>query len=273
VHEAERQSLPNTDRLSVLTASILLAYAVLPFIQLPDRVLSLSMFGALFNYTINFSTILTIISAALAAAGTDWLLRDHPRLAGQRTYQHLLIPAFTAWVIGAPLSASQVGLQWWGVFGFGSLLLVLVLVSEYIAVDPYDTRHGPASVALIAVSYALFLILIITLVGAGMRLYLMLPALVLAAFLITLRSLYLRLNGRWSVGWSAAVALVVGQVITALHYLPVSPLRFGLMVVGLAYALASLAGSVEERRAGRSLWLEPLLMISVLWGLAIFLRI
>ena len=273
MHEAERQSLPNTDRLSVLTASILLAYAVLPFVQLPDRSYSLPLLGILFVYEINFSTILTIISAALAAAGTDWLLRDHPRLGGQSTFQHWLLPAFTAWVIGAPLSASQVGLQWWGVFGFGSLLLVMVLVSEYIAVDPYDTRHGPASVALIAVSYALFLILIITLVGAGMRLYLLLPAIVLAVFLITLRSLYLRLNGRWSLGWSAAVALVVGQVVTALHYLPIAPLRFGLMVVGLAYALASLAGSVEEHRAGRGLWLEPVLMIAVLWGLALFLRI
>lgn len=270
---AERQSLPNTDRLSVLTASILLAYAMLPFVQLPDRGLSLPLFGVLFVFEINFSTILTIISAALAAAGTDWLLRDHPRLGKQSTFQHWLIPALTAWVIGAPLSASQVGVQWWGVFGFGSLLLVLVLASEYITVDPFDTRHGPASVALIAVSYALFLILTITMVGSGLRLYLLLPGLVLAVFLITLRTLNLRLNGRWSVAWSAAVALVVAQFATALHYLPVSPLRFGLVIVGLAYTLGSLAGSFEDRRTGRGLWVEPLLMLAVLWGLAVFLRI
>jgi hypothetical protein len=273
VQEAERQSLPNTDRLSVLVASILLAYAVLPFVQLPDRSVSFGVLGVLFVFEINFATILSVIAAALAATGTDWLLRDHPRLGGKSTIQHVLLPALTAWVIGTPLSASEVGLQWWAVFAFGTVLLVLVLVSEYITVDPYDTRHGPASIALIAVSYALFLILIITLVGAGLRLYLLLPAVVGAAFLITLRSMFLRLNGRWGVGWSAAIALVTGQVVTALHYWPLPPLRFGLMVVGLAYALASLAGAYEERRAGRSLWLEPALMLAVLLGLAVFLRI
>jgi hypothetical protein len=270
--QEEHQHLPNTDRLSVMAASILLAYAMLPFVIIPERNLILQLSGILFVFKVSFSTIITVITAGLAAAGTDWLLRDHPRLASQRTFQHWILPAMTAWVIGAPLSTLTVGAQWWAVFAFGGVLLVLVLVSEYIAVDPYDTRHGPAAVGLTAVSYALFLTLTITLTAAGSRLYVLLPALGGAIFLVTLRSLYLRLGGRWCFSWAAGISLSVGQIAAALHYLPLSPLSFGLVILGLAYALASLAGSLEEGRSWRALWFEPLIMLVVLWGLAIGLR-
>jgi hypothetical protein len=269
----ERQSLPNMDRLSVLSASILLAYAMLPFVRIPERNIIFSLLGAVFVFQVQFSTILAVVSAALAAAGTDWLLRGHPRLGRQATFQHWLLPALTAWVIGMPLNSLVVGLQWWAVFAFGGLLLVLVLISEYVAVDPYDTRHGPAAVGLTAVSYALFLILAITLVSSGLRLYLLLPALGVTIFLITLRILHLRLSGRWVFNWAVAVALVVGQMATALHYWPITPLRYGLLILGPAYALTTLAASFEEGRSLRGAWFEPALMMSVLWGLAIFLRV
>ncbi len=293
--QEEHQHLPNMDRLSVLAASILLAYAMLPFVQIPDRTLTLRIFGAAFLFKVNFSTVIAIISGGLAAAGISWLLRDHPyleRAAGlpraaasagsaggilsgiwpyRSLFQHWMLPALTAWVIGVPLNSLAVGFQWWAVFGLGGLLLVLVLIAEYIAVDPYDTRHGPAAVGLTAVAYALFLILTIALVAAGTRLYILLPGLTGAIFLVTLRNLYLRL-GRWCFSWSAGIAIVIGQVATALHYWPLSPLSFGLVILGLAYALTSMAGSIEEERPGRSIWVEPVIMLIVLWGLAALVR-
>jgi hypothetical protein len=270
--QQEHQSLPNTDRLSILAASILLAYALLPFIQLPERILILQIAGIAFEFKINFFTIIVIINMGMAAAGTDWLLSDHPRQANQRIYQHWLIPALTTWVIGVPLSTLAIGPRWWAVFAFGGFLLVLVLVSEYITVDPYDTRHAPAAVGLTAVSYALFLILTITLVAAGTRLYVLLPGLGLAVFFVTLRNMNLRLGSRWYFVWAAASALVVGQIAAALHYLPISPVRFGLIILGLAYSLASVAGSLEEGRTWRDLWLEPAIMLAILWGLALGLK-
>lgn len=274
--QEEHQHLPNMDRLSVLAAMILLAYALLPFIQIPERNLEFQVLGVFFVFKVEFSTLIAILTAGLAAAGMNWLLHDHPFFEEQdrsvhNLFQHWLLPGLTAWVIGVPLNSLEAGLEWWAVFAFGGLLLVLVLVSEYIAVDSFDTRHGLASVALTAVSYALTLVLTIAMVAAGSRLYILLPALGTAIFLVTLRSLYLRL-GRWCYGWAIGITLVVGQVAAALHYLPLSPLRFGLFILGLAYALASLAGSIEEDRPARSLWVEPAIMLAVLWGLAIFLR-
>ena len=268
----ERHALPDTDRLSVLAAVILLAYVILPLVQLPARGGTLQMLGVNFGFQVNLSTVTALLNAALAAAGTDWLLRGHPRIGKQSTVQHWLLPALTSWVIGVPLSSLAVGWQWWVVLAFGGLLLVLVLVAEYIAVDLNDVRHAPAAIVLTAVSFALFLILIIALAAAGSRLYVLFPAVFLAIFLVVIRSLYLRLNGRWCVAWAIGISLLVGQFTASLHYWPVSPLPFGLVVLGLAYALTSVAGSLEEGRPWRNLWVEPVFMLVVLWGLAIGIR-
>jgi hypothetical protein len=265
----ERNFLPDTDRLSVLAATVLLAYVLLPFVQIPERELSFRVLGVFFVFALNFATITAILGAALAAAGTDWLLRGHPRLGRQSTFQHWLLPALTAWVIGIPLSTLAAGWQWWAVLAFGGLLLVLVLVAEYIVVDLGDARHALASMVLTAVSFSLVLILMITLVASNARLYVLFPGGVLAIFFVVLRTLYLRLGGRWCAAWAGAVALVVGQVAAGLHYWPLSPLRFGLLVLGLAYALTSVAASIEEGHSWRRAWFEPVFMLGVLWGLAI----
>jgi hypothetical protein len=267
----ERHYVPDTNRLSVLAATIMLAYALLPFIKIPERNLVFAISGIVFSFTLNFSTITTVLSAGLAAAGTDWLLRGHPQLGKQNTFQHWLLPALTTWVIGVPLGTLGIGWQWWVVLGFGGLLLVLVLVAEYIVVDMNDVRHAPATIGLTAVSFALFLIMAITLSASGSRLYVLLPGLVVAIFLVTLRTLHLRLGGEWRWAWAGGIALVVGQVAAGLHYWPLSPLRFGLVVLGLAYALTSVAGALEEGRSWRTLWVEPAVMLVILFGLAISL--
>ena len=267
--EEEPNYLPDTNRLSVLAATILLTYALLPFINIPERSLAFQLSGIFFVFRLNFSTIASLLSAGLAAAGMDWLLRGHPSLGQQRTFQHWLLPAFTTWVIGVPLGSLTVSWQWWAVWGFGGLLLVLVLIAEYIVVDLSDVRHAPAAIGLTAVSFALFLILTITLAAAASRLYVILPWVSMAVFLVALRTLYLRLGGRWRFAWAIGIALVVGQVTAALHYWPLTPLRFGLLVLGLAYGLTSVAGSIEEGRSWRTLWIEPAIMLLVCWGLAL----
>ncbi len=265
----EHRHLPNTDRLSVLAATVLLAYAVTPFIQIGERTLQLQLPGFFLSVTLNFATITTLLAAVLAGIGADWLVRSHPHYAiyGGDS-RHWLLPALTAWVIGEPLNRLEVGLQWWGVFAFGGLLLVLVNVAEYIALDPADTRHGPASIALTAVAFALFLILAIAIRAAGPRLYVILPALVLAVFLATMRTLYLRLSGRWAWKWPVAISLIIGQMVVGLHYWPLSPLQYGLILLGAAYALASLAVGLEEGRSGQALLFEPAIMLTSTWVIA-----
>jgi hypothetical protein len=60
----------------------------------------------------------------------------------------------------------------------GGGALILVLAAEYIVVDPDDSFYSLASVGLSAVGYAIFLLLAITLRATQLRLYLIVPALI-----------------------------------------------------------------------------------------------
>jgi hypothetical protein len=267
----EHQHLPTTNQLSVLSAAILLAYALTPFVNLPLRTFSMEVAGIVFNIQLNFTSVISIIVAVLAAVGTDWLLRSHPQAAGHSLIHHWILPGLTAWVIGIPLNTLKIGPEWWVVFSLGSVLLILVFVAEYITVDFNDERHQLATIGLTAVAFALYLFLAIALRAAGLRLYLIVPALVVSLMLVSLRTLFLRLGGNMRYAWAAGISIVVGQLAIGLHYWRIAPLAFGLALLGPAYALTSIAGSLEEDRPWQMIWIEPAIILLVLWGLAFFL--
>ena len=79
---APARNLPNMERLSVLTATILLAYALTRFVTLPGWDLTAHPLGILISLRINVQTIIPLLVAGLIAAGTNWLLSDHPALGG-----------------------------------------------------------------------------------------------------------------------------------------------------------------------------------------------
>ena len=56
-------------------------------------------------------------------------------------FPHLILPALTAAAIGFPLGLLKPGAEWWIILGLGSLLIVLVLLSEYISLEPTDIRY------------------------------------------------------------------------------------------------------------------------------------
>jgi hypothetical protein len=231
----------------------------------------LELFGAVYPLSLNLASMVALMVAVMAGLGADWLLREHPGLKKQVTTQYLIIPAMTAWVLGVTLNTLRLSPQWWLMFALGMLLLVVVYTAEYIIVDLSDLRHIPAVMVLIAVSFALFLILSTAVDASDARLYVLFPAVVVAMFLVSLRTLYLRLEGRWCFAWSAAIALIVGQIAAGMHYLPLSPLSFGLLLAGLGYGLTSLAAGLETESKGFYLWFEPGLMFAVLATLALVL--
>ena len=87
-------------------------------------------------------------------------------------------------------------------------------------------------------------------------------------FLVSLRTLYLQSGEKGHWGWAAVISLIVGQLAIGLHYLPLSPLVYSLLLLGLGYGLTSLAVAVEENRSWRVLWVEPLVMTLAIWVLA-----
>jgi hypothetical protein len=271
------RNLPNPDRISVFISIILLAYVLTHLVDLPRYELATRLIGIYIVLQINIQTITPILIAGLTAAGADWLLSDHPAMQGKvqrrgSRIQHWLLPALTAWVIGIPLSQLSFGLLWWGGLVAGCTLLTLILLAEYIAIDLEDIRHPAAETGLTAVSFAMYLIIAIALRAAGLRLYLILPALTLTAGVVSLRTLHLRSGGDWDMIEAGLIALMAGQVTAALHYWPLSPTSFGLAMLGPAYALTNLVSNLAEAASLRQALVGPVSTLLVIWGAAWWMR-
>jgi len=262
---------PNFDKLSIITAMVLLAYAFTAFIQIPEQVVSLQLPGFLLEFTIRFNTFVSLLVAVLAVSGSEWLLASHPRFSRRNRYVHWLLPGLTAIVIGVPLGTMQTGPTWWILFGFGGILFSAVLASEYISLDPADQRYSLAVIGLTAVAMALLLILMIALRGSGLRLFLVLAAILPSTALISARCISLRFNGRWNLPWAAVTTLITTQLAIGLYYLPISPLQFGLILIAAVYGLISVLSAIEEAQLHARVWVEPVIMSTLLVVLAVIL--
>ncbi len=262
---AIRGNFLNTERLSVVTAVIMLAYTLNRFIEFPAQTITLQIPGLFLEFVVNDSILTAVLVAGLAATGANWLLRDHPGRNQQQLLPNMLIPAVTALVIGIPLNQMAFGIAWWAGLMAGTLLLVLVFAAEYIVIDAQDARQPLAAASLSAVAFAIYLVLATALREAGTRLFFILPAIMAATWLVSIRSLYLRLHGLWVVYEAAIIALIVGQLAAAIHYWPLSPIRHGLILLGPAYALTSLFSGLIEEKPRRTLFIEPAIVVGLSW--------
>jgi len=268
----ERRYLPDSDRVGLLTSAVLLAFALTRLIQVPEFNLEIQLPGFFLLIPLNLAAAMSLLTAGLTATGMDWLLHGHPSLNDRATYQWWLLPTLTTFVIAVPLSILPGGVAWWIGFAVAGTFLFFVFVAEYVVVDPGAPYYVIAMAGLTAISYTLFFILAVALRYSGVRLYILLPALSIAAFLASLRILNLRLSGRWEYAWSAGIAFVCVQMASGLHYWPLSPIQFGLMLIGSLYGLTNLAVNLGEDQPARRAVLGPAIIIGLCWGLAVFIQ-
>jgi hypothetical protein len=269
----ENRSLPEPSRLSVLTAAILLAFALTRVLQSP-QLFTLPISLGNFNLTLRFNlnAVIILLAAGVTATGMDWLLRTHPALKKGESREHWLLPTLTVLVTGIALYTLPNTPVWWIGFSVGAVLFLAVSLSEYVAVDPNDRRYPLATAFLNVLAFVIFLILGAALKAADARLVLVVPALFLAGALTALRTLHLRLNGRWEVTWAAGIGLVAAQLAAALHYLPLTPVQFGLALLAPLYALTILAVSLAEGTPFRRAFVEPVIMLALFLGLGLWFR-
>ena len=263
---------PDSERINVLLATILLAYALTRVINTPDYIFRFNLANLNLAFSLNINMAISFLAAGLAATGVDWLLRGHPSIRPGETIEHWLLPTLMALVMGIALYALPTGVFWWVGFGLGGVLLVVIFRSEYAAVDPGDTSYPMATATLSALSYTLVLILAVALRSSSVRLVLLSPALFITSGLASLRILHLRLNERWEFGWAIGIALISTQLGTALHYWPLTPVQFGLAVLAPVYALTNLAARLIEGSTLRQALIEPAIILGAIWGLAFFLK-
>ncbi len=252
----------------MLTAAVLLAFALAHLIQTPEFSLELQLPGFYFSYPISLNTIMVVLAAGLTATGMDWLLHSHPSLGKGPTIEYWALPTLSTFIIGIPLTILPPGSTWWIGFGIGGLLLAFVFLAEYIVVEPSAPQYGIATAGITSLSFAVYLILTTALRFSGARLFLVAPALFFAAGLVSLRTLHLRDSQNWEFNWAVGIALVCTQIGAGLHYWPVSPVQFGLALLGILYALSNLAANLLEGIRPRRAMTEPLIALALAWGAA-----
>lgn len=262
--------LPDLNRISVLAAAILLAYALTGVIDLPARPFSAQLPGFYFEVQFNIQVIVTLLVTALAVSGADWLLREHPSAQGKPHPSHWLLPALTAWVIGIPLYQGVLGPYGWLGILLGGSALILVLVAEFIVIEPQDARYQLATIVLNGVSYTLFFLLAVSLRFNQLRLFLIVPALGAGIALISFRTLTLRLPGQSVFQGAVICGVLLAQIAAAAHYLPLTPIGYGFFLLGPAYGVSVWVGNLAEGQAPKQAALEPLLVLLCFWGLALW---
>ena len=268
----ERKYLPDSNRVGMLTSTVLLAFALTRIIQTPAFNVELQLPGFLLTLPLNISTTMSLLTAGLTATGMDWLLRGHPSLNGRSTVEWWVLPTLTAFVISVPLAVLPDGAPWWIGFAVTGAFLFFVFLAEYIVVDPGAPYYAISMAGLTAISYTLFFILTVALSYSDARLFWVAPPVFLAAGFASLRVIHLRLSGRWEFAWAFGIAFVCTQIASSLHYLPLTPVQFGLMLTGPLYALTNLAINLTEDLPARRAALEPAIITALCWGLAILIR-
>lgn len=268
--QTKRTYLPDTDRLSVLAAMILLAYVLAFFMRIPTWESEFSILGVILTLRINFNTVVAFLVAGMTAAGADWLFHDHPSLKGRNRVPYWLLPALTAMVGGVPLSQAPVAWMWWLGLGLGGVLIVLVLVGEYISIDAESYHQPIAAAGLITLAFTLNLVLATMLRFTGARLVVILPSLTLAAGLTAIRVLNLRIRGEWLIYESGLIAVLVGQVVAALYYLPITSLSFGILVLGANYVFTNLFVNMIQEKPLRRVIINSFVILVVAIGVSLW---
>lgn len=269
--QEKKFDLPSPDRMGMLIASVLLAFALSRLIETPRLILSLDLPGFYFAFPLTLSSVMTLFAAGLTAAGMDWLIRDHPSFAKKSTRENIMLPTLTTFVLGTSLALIFENPTWWIGFLFGAILLGIVFTAEYVTINPSASMYAFARAALTALAYALFLILITSLRYSGIRLFLLVPAVFIVASLISLRILHLDGTDRWDFPWAIGIGIVCAQIGAGLHYWVLNPVQFGLALTGPLYALTVLSASLTEEIPIRRAVVEPIIIIGVSWVAAIFL--
>jgi hypothetical protein len=264
---------PDADRVSALTALVILAYTLVRVVDLPALPVETAVAGLILRLEVNTRLIMITLAAALAVVGTQGLVRSHPRTADRSRppFEHTLIPALAALGVGIILTRLPQGPPFWIGLGLGATLIVAVLLAEFISVDPGDPRAALAALGLSWLSFLLLSGAVFAVRATGQRAAFAIPWIALTAGAVAWRTL--RLEIPWSHRWVHAVAIggAAGQIGWALHYWPISPWRYALLLTLLVYAATRLTSSVLQGDLTRTAVGEVVLVGAAGLGLIFFL--
>jgi hypothetical protein len=270
----ERLQTINRERLSVLVALILISLGLLPLIESPTSGIGGSFFGTPLKLEFSATTVVALLSAALACAGIDTLLRAHPKVRRgevSRTLPYWIIPALTVVVASQILTSLNTPATWVAVLLITGLVLWLECVAEYALIDPEGPLAGRARMFLNAMAYILAALLFGLIWNSRARSLLSASLTFIVTFSLAVDLLWhSRAEGRRIVWLSIAVAIVMAQANWAINYWDSTVFIAAPAQLFIFYALVGLSSQYLIDRLSRRVLIE--FAIVILIALLLLLR-
>jgi hypothetical protein len=248
---------PEPERLSALLALVLMTYGLIRMAVLPSMEAEMAFLGLLIKMEFKTQSIMLVLAAAIAAAGTDWLIRGHPNTASTRlTTENWVIPALAAVALGVIVIRIPQGPQLWMGLILSSLLLVAVFWAEFIVSYALDPRYERIAIVLIGLAYLLLTGSLFTIYALELRAFFAIPMVSLVCFVVIWRLLRLAFPGKRIWTWALLMSAIVSEVAIGLHYWPLPPLQISLLLMLTFYLAHQTILSHLNRETDRRFFLE-----------------
>jgi hypothetical protein len=239
--------VPRFDRLSILVSLVLFGLAVSHLVELPTRTITFVALGVPTTIYLSGRWVIGALLVILTGAGVDSIMRSHPHTQhADWTYSLSFwgLPCALIVLSLASLPLSPSTLFWLGGLAVAGLLLSLIVVAQYYAIDEQARYAKLSRWALNLAAYAGVFLFSAIIYGARVRSLLSATAITIMSTLLAvelLRPLASRLVMRRAWLYSMIVGIVLGEVAWALNHVSLDTAAAGILLLLIFYAVSGLA--------------------------------
>lgn len=249
-------------RFSIVSALVALSLTLIYFLpeDVPARVLSIP------GLQISFSPLqlIPLFIAIISLTGAYWVLISNPEIERkgwlvQQVLPNLVLPAINIFIFALILIQTNKSYEWWGILFAGVLTFSIILYAEYQVMKSNVSTNTIFTVLLISLAHALFMAFTIALRASISRIFLIIPAIVLASIFVSYRTIYLRTDGKFKSYWIYVVTFICFQFAIALYYLFLTPNQYGLILTAILFVSNAVTARIGQGDRKR-LYIEPLVI-------------
>ncbi len=241
------------ERISVLVWVLVFGFGLSLLLRIPTTEISFRAFGSPTQLELTTTTIMAMVLAIAASAGTEGLIRLHPKRQANRlglTWAYWALPAAISIITVVLLPSIPTRLLQIVVILTAGVLLMVALYSLYATVEPGQPGFRRARFWLDALAYGVALLLFLFVYQSRTRSLLSGTLIAMTATLLAVELLRTSTHEtRHVLMYSAVVGLLLGEMTWALNYWPLLPGLTGGLLLLLSFYLA--VGIALQRLQGR----------------------
>lgn len=244
---------PDRDRLSATAALLVIAYGLARFAFLPSLGVEIPVLGLVLTVEVNSRSVMILLATVLVVSGCDSVVRLHPA-AGRGLARAWIVAGLAALAFGDALARVPLSAVWWVGLAAALATVLSAIAVEFVLVDLSDPRASPALAALTGFALLTLAVFFFDLRASGSRALFLTPLVFAATAAVIGRILAAGPSGWPGARYPLALGGIVGQLAFALHYWPLHPIQFALLLtlsayLGLVFVRELRAGNLRPRTA------------------------